>query len=424
MINPQKVKPYLLEQQDVVLSNSKKIRIEKTKKERLFEGFKDVDSAGIQIASIIADNPLLTQFMFLESEPSYSLGTGGISTSFPMILDPHYDYNERCKRIDYQEQNKKLDDKHLKSQNDNYSLYQTFLKEWVEALSEDERLIKLMDRRDMTFEKLKEELDAITDNNPKLGKLQSDNLQILSRYSYEAQTLGKLKRFIKSINNAEKNSRSLNSDFLKLPQQKEQISTALSKLAKLVDFSIDSICLDCWYEKDQLPFASSITNTNVIQINERCLNCNGTGLIHKLNMSFPRSLNSLLLLDSSWLYEIIIGYAVSKLDRVKQVFVHKKIQVYENGLVCKGVEVDVTVITNDGKLYLIEVTKQGDTSHIMENISKKIANFEEAKIPFEKIMYVTADNKDMYFDIPKKARIFQIKHLPVLLKFMEEWMDS
>ena len=128
---------------------------------------------------------------------------------------------------------------------------------------------------------------------------------------------------------AEKNSKYLHSEYLQLPQEKKQISTAKSKLAQLVDFSIESVCLDCWFEKDQLPFVSNLTNTNQILVHDQCLNCSGTGIIHKFDMKFPRSVTSLLMMDSSWFYEIIIGYAVSTLDQVKQFFCSQKVQAFE-----------------------------------------------------------------------------------------------
>ena len=141
-------------------------------------------------------------------------------------------------------------------------------------------------------------------------------------------------------------------------------------------------------------------------------------------MGMPKILNSLLLLERSWFYEVIIGYAVSKLDFVKNVYIHKKIQAYENGAVKTGVEADVIIITNDNKLFIIEVTKQGDTSNIMKTISRKIDHFKEAGIPYEKIMYFTADKQTKYWDIPKSTRVFTIHHLPNLQDFVKEWVSQ
>lgn len=202
------------------------------------------------------------------------------------------------------------------------------------------------------------------------------------------------------------------------------ISTALNKLAKYVEFGIDSVCLDCWFEKNQLPFTCRVTNTKSIEIMDQCQQCRGKGLIHKIIISLPKELTSLILLDSSWLYEVVVGYAVAKLDFVKHVYVHKTIQVFNNGVVQQGVEADVAIITNDDKLYIIEVTKQSDTSNIMETINKKITNFEAKQIPYEKMMYFTSDEKERYYDLPKCTRVFSIKHIPAMTKFIQEFITG
>ena len=418
-----KLEVFFLKETDVVLFNHKKVRIEKTKKERLFSSFKDHDSISFQIISRIAENPQLIQFMFLESEPAYSLGSGEMSISFPLILDPSYDYKRRHEREDYKTQHEKLIARHSRTQNESFDLWKPIWDEWTRALASDQSMVRVLTERKINYGRVRKIIDNFFENNPKFSIAQSEQIRLLSHYFYEIQTLGKLQESSKIIKNAEKNCRSLHSTSMDLPHDKQQITSALSKLSKHADFSIESVCMDCWYEKDQLPFIAKFTNTKSVEIIDRCKNCDGTGIVHKINIEFPRSVNSLLLLDSSWLYEVIIGKAISKLAIVKQVYVHKKIQAYEEGRLLKGVEVDVIVITNDNKLYLIEVTKQADTSNIVKNITRKTELFKNAKIPFEKIMYFTSDDKDIHLDT-NEARIFQIKHLPRLAKFVEEWISS
>lgn len=360
--------------------------------------------------------------MFLESDPSYSLGSGGPSLSFPLILDPSYDYEKKSERGDYKVQNKKLKDRISNSQNELVSLWKHFLDEWEETIVNEPKITNVFRKYRNDHRKISTELADILRNNAKFSTLHSENLQMLSKYQHDVRTLGRLEKTINGVaKSAKKNARSISHETLKLPQDKQQIFSSLSKLSKYVDFSIDSICLDCWFEQDQMPFVAHLDHTKHVDLQDRCPNCTGTGIIHTINMGLPKSLSLLILLDSSWLYEVIIGSAISKMGFVKHVYVHKKIQAYREGLVQKGVEAYVIIVTNDDKLYMVEVTKQADTSHIVNNITRKIRYFEAASIPFEKMMYFTSDDKSQHLDTDGgKARIFQLKHLPHLGRFVKE----
>ena len=419
-----KVIPYLLVEKDIELANGKKIRIVKTKKEIIFQSFKDAESDGSKIALEIAENPILLQFMFLKSEHEYSFfGGGGTSLGFSLILNPSYNFGERMKRADYQDQMKKLEEKNSRSQDEMLEMYRTYMQETMANFSTDNKVSRIMMERNPSYKKLHEAIQESLKENPEYARSYTKQIQGMSKYAYEAQTLGKLKKYIEKIKDAERNAASISGNNLTLPKDVQLISTALNKLSKHVNFTIESLCFDCWFERNLIPFVAKVMNTKGISILEQCQQCKGNNLVQKIEMGMPKVLNSLLLLESSWFYEIVIGFAVSKLDFIKNVYIHKKIQAFDNGNVKKGVEADVIIITNDGKLFIIEVTKQGDTSNIMKTISQKIDNFKDAKIPYEKIMYFTADEQSKYWDIPKNTRVFTIHHLPYLHDFVKEWVS-
>ena len=153
--------------------------------------------------------------------------------------------------------------------------------------------------------------------------------------------------------------------------------------------------------------------------------CSENGIIHKVKITFPTDLNGLLLGETNWLYEVFIGHLISNFDFIKNVYVHKKIQPYENGEVKSGVEVDVIAITNDSKLILIEVTKQRDDSNIREHIETKIKILEKHCIPYDKIIYVTASKADQFYDIKEKhTRIFGMSHIPNLKHFVKCFIED
>lgn len=144
-------------------------------------------------------------------------------------------------------------------------------------------------------------------------------------------------------------------------------------------------------------------------------------------MMYPRGLHKILLPDSNWLQEIIIGYALSGLKNVKRIYVHKKIHLsplhQSEG---EGVESDVSLITEDGKLIIIEVTRQNDLDNIIVIADRKIANLKKKNIPFNSICFVTSSvTSDHFIAMKDNAKIFLAHHLKDLPNFVEkEFLES
>ena len=127
--------------------------------------------------------------------------------------------------------------------------------------------------------------------------------------------------------------------------------------------------------------------------------------------------------DTHWLQEILIGYAVSGIPAIEKVYVHKKIQFVEpNKGPIAGIESDVTIVTNDKKLVLIEVTTQTSLDNIMEDVDKKIKNMNERKIPYHSVGFITSANViDGFLTYSKSqnVKIFSPSNLYNLTEFVK-----
>lgn len=201
-----KVTTFLLLDQDITLSNGKKIRIGRTKKEIMFETFKHAESIGTKIVEEIAENSILRQFVFLESKPDYSYySEAGTSIVYPLVLDPNYNFERESIRQDYKDQMTKLKELKVKHNEGWLTMWQTSLTEMMESLTEEAPIMRVLkDQRSFTYEKLNEAIDKTTKENPKFFEAHTKNLQAFTKHAYEAQTLGRVEKYIEIAKQAQK----------------------------------------------------------------------------------------------------------------------------------------------------------------------------------------------------------------------------
>lgn len=415
--------PYLDASRDVVLAGGIKIRIERTKNEVLFADFRHADSNSSKIVGLVAGNPLLTLLAFLHTIPSVSTNDE-TSLTIPLILDPVYQFTANKDRDDYKAQYKKLDKLREKASEGSFEAVRSYHDTFMAVMETDPALAKLLrhGRKPLTFAEMRDAIADATSKNPALREMQDKYRNDMSKHLNSIRVLGRILAYSDLAYDFEANCQILGSVKLSLPSDKEQIDTALSKFASLLHVSTESLCLDCWYEHDHLPFITSSANTKRVRLEPRCFNCGGAGLAHKAELAFPQPLGNLVMESSNWFYELLIGYVAVQIPSVKNAFIHKKIHVYSNGNVSKGAEIDVAIITDDGRLYFVEVTKKSDANAILSDAQRKIKLFRELGLPFEKMAFVTAGTIDRYADLGPDLRIFCLKHLVSLPDFLGEWI--
>ena len=409
---------------DIVVKDGIRVRVERTKNEGFLADFRHADSPSSKVVALVARNPLLTLLVFLQTRTIVS-ADDEITLLIPLVLGPQYTFTAKKDRSDYKDQHKKLEALLDESGAGFFLTAQAYQKRLLEEMSGDHKLANLFKySQSATFAELKKVILTATDKNPRLREIQQKAQKELSKYDSDIRVLGSILECSRLAPAFEANCKALDASYLNLPSDKAQIDTALSKLAGLLHMSIESLCLDCWYEHDQLPFMTSIINTKHVELGFRCLNCGGMGLIHQIVLALPQFTSKLFLETSNWFYEFLVGHIAAQLAGVKSVYIHKKIQAYSDGDVSKGAEIDVTIVTDDDKLYFVEVTTKSDANEILKDAERKISMFDRLGLPFEKLAFVTAGNTARYIDLDPRLRIFQLRHLTSLSDFLGQWIGN
>lgn len=417
---PEIVAVRMLEGEKVPLSGAAAIRIEKTKEEDLFAGFAEPGSDGARLAEAVAGNPLLLKLMFLKSEPARSPGTGRRATAFSFFLNSGCADEKRFKGIAFEEHGKRLEERIGGARSKLMSSYDAMVSEWLEESPDALTALAPAMRGPRKTEKAYEDARKAIIDGIRQGGIPMKSLEAVMAASYELDSWSRLDSAIHKIKNAQKNTASLASE-TEGGGGAGRISAALSEMGDLAEISTEAVCLDCWYEESRMPFMLTAANTGKASLQAECPRCGGTGLLHTAIMELPESVKPLMLEGRNWLPEILVGYVASQASGVRRVFIHKKIQAYDGGNVKKGVEADVSVISDDGRLCIIEVTTQYDDTHINDNIMRKKKNFKELGIPFERIVYVTAAGREEAFYPGNRGDtwILQMKHLTDLAQLIE-----
>ena len=419
------VVPYMDTSRDVFLAGGVRVQIERTKNEVFFGDFRNADSNSTKIVDLVARNPLLTLLVFLDTIATVSTNDE-TSLMMPLILDPAYSFASNRDRSDYKAQYEKITKLHDKASEASFSAARSYQDAFMAEMETDPALARLLKhgRRPPTFAEVKEAIADAIAKDPCLRTILDKHRSDMSKHFNSIRILGRIRAYSDLAPAFEGNCKILKSVPLTLPSDKDQIDTALSKFASLLYVATESLCLDCWYEHDQLPFIASSANTKRVRLESRCLNCGGSGLAHKVQLAFPPPLGKLLMESSNWFYEILVGHVVAQIPGVKNVFIHKKIHAYSNGNVSKGAEIDVAITTDGGKLYLVEVTKKSDANAILSDAQRKINLFRSLKLPFEKMAFVTASSIDRYVDMGPDLRVFSLKHLVSLPDFLGRWISD
>ena len=415
---------YLEASADIVVKDGVWVRVERTKSEGLLADFRHADSLSSKTVTLVARNPLLTLLVFLQTRTIAS-ADDKTTLLMPLVLDPQYIFTAKKDRGDYKDQHKKLETLLDESRENFFLATQVYQNTFLEEMSNDHKLANLVKySRSTTLAELKKAILTATDKNPRLREIQQSTQKDLSKHGSNIRVLSRILECSRLAPAFEANCKALDTSYLNLPSDKAQIDTALSKLAGLLHMSIESLCLDCWYEHDQLPFMTSIINTKHVELGSRCLNCGGMGLIHQIVLTLPQFTSKLFLETSNWFYEFLVGHIAAQLAGVKSVYIHKNIQAYSNGGVSEGAEIDVAIVTDDDKLYFVEVTTKSDANEILKDAERKISMFDRLGLPFEKLAFVTAGNTARYLDLDPRLRIFQLRHLTSLSDFLGRWIED
>jgi cold shock CspA family protein len=180
-----------------------------------------------------------------------------------------------------------------------------------------------------------------------------------------------------------------------------------------------SICLDCYLKHGfKYSFSSESEYAGKLIIPYLCDQCGGKTFHHSISLRMP--INIIDLIRNDIINEIIVATIISEIDIIKEVYLHKKLNIFQNGSLKSGVEIDVIAITNNNELILIEVTKGNDLSNLTPLIQGKIDHYKNNQIPYDLLFYVTMQlDAKKYIPIDNKTYLFGARQLPNIKEKIE-----
>lgn len=205
----------------------------------------------------------------------------------------------------------------------------------------------------------------------------------------------------------------------------KKLESALNVLSREnCQLSIKCRCLECIFKyRDTNPYFAQVSNPKEILMATECPRCKGKGLVYAVDVGYPAGVSQLMMPNTNWLPEVVIGYALSSLDEVEKVFVHKIIHYSEKGKnLGKGAECDVTLITKDKRLFLVEVSTSQQTAKIQETAHRKVENFKNKGIRFDGFAFVSSDPiiGDFYTLSDKISYVFKASHIRSIETYIRE----
>ena len=419
-------------QTQLTLKNGARIQISRSKLDDLLIEFSSPSMQAYKISEEIAQNSIGRCLFFCRSNLNFSImGASQINVVLrvPLLLDYDYDLIYYLQRDDIkrkQEAIKRDLKKYQERLNDfGWSLTRRIFR----TIFTDQRLINAI--RTGNPEIIKGTLERVVRPRKKeILEMIREGAKIYPAIS-ELASLERILAYTSIARDAQSNSRAFKL-FVDLKNNPDALFDALRRLANLMQMRIESFCLDCVYRKADLnPYFALVENPKNVKLDSECPKCNGKGLIHQLNIILPFEISQLIFpqprlpLKFDWFNEVLVGFVATKLNFIDSVFVHKKVHLIKNGKVQKGAEVDVTLITENGSLILIEVTRQHNLDNIMNEITRKIERFNNLNIPYSLLFYVTGHEHEHIIPLyGGKVSVLGIKHIYKLEDFLRHSLKT
>jgi len=202
----------------------------------------------------------------------------------------------------------------------------------------------------------------------------------------------------------------------------QKINETLLRVGNIIPLSYNAICLECVLRKQlPMPFQATLLYTKDFSLIERCHQCSGETILHRINVHAPSDL--IALIQDEQLPEAIVGYTLAQLEDVEEVFVHKKINPVINGSVRQSAQIDVLAITKDERLIIVEVTRQSDLETILnEELIRKIRLLEQIGFKYDIFICISGLSPKINHGLSvikaKRAFLLGLKHLSEL----ENWL--
>ncbi len=403
------------------LCDDKRIKITSQKTDSLFRSFKLSDSSSSKFVRTVSSDPILRTLIFLRGRQIPNLNTKyPLIESYPLIINPEYDLFDTLKSV-YKEEKEEAEKGLGELKEEIKDVYSTINQKSIELIYTDDEVVNAI--RVRRANKIQDAIEnAIKRHEGQIKELFSDYIDSsMDRFHY-FQILEDVVEYTTILEIAKENS-ALIHRAVDLSNRDERLYNSLERLTaeNVINLGYECLCLECYYRNKENPYKAEIMNIKNIKLLKECPRCNRDGLVYKLNLGYPEGLHKILLPDAKWLHEAIIGYSLSTVDEIKKIYIHKKIHnIDERGLEGKGVESDISIVTKDKKLVLLEVTTERSLDHIYDNITRKQINLKEKGIPYYSLGYVTPYiARSDEFLTAGDAKIFMAKHIKEIETFVK-----
>ncbi len=423
-MSPDKVVFYLPQQQVDKGVAYGRVRISRTKGEDILYPLRSRDSLTYRLLEKVARDNILRQLFFTNHHLIYSLNpTYPTGIVIPIFLKSQKDFINRVgkggslhERIEQIEQELKEIRKEIDELS--FSIFSDFA---ITLLSNPTFLQKLKRRKIPKEDEFRAVLnDIIEKNKEQLIEIFTKNLDTFGKIVY-AMELSQILEATGVIHTAQENYEIL-SYAVKLPDELERFKDALTKLAssEASIVSIRSVCLDCKlrFDRDDFYSLEERNMSRIVNLPTECPNCGGSAIIYYLSISGSEGLKELILIHK--LQEAIVALALSKFDQIREIYVSKKISAVIDGNVQKGLEIDITAMTEDNRLIIVEVSTTPREDNAVRNVSRKLDRMLEHKIPFDKFIYISPTPFDRILHLGDKAYVLSAKHLAQLENYVRK----
>ena len=420
-IQPKKVSVWLSEQTITEkINDTYSLIVNKQRTDGALAPFSQDDSRTVDTVIKIASDDYLRTFFFLQSKLDFEVSkTYPVSQSYPFLLTQDYDLFKSL-TVDYKEDIEKVKENNTDYKKEFEEINDTILFDALSMVFTDRRVIRAV--RSHKPDSLKSAVDsAFEDHKDEFMKRTADYIEAISVHLDDMSSTSEIVDWLANFEIAQKNTRVLHeAKFL------DNVKSFFASFNRLSDtnlrISTETICFDCIFNrKDSIFYKSEITNSRDVSLESKCPRCKGNGLMHKLVVTYPVGIHNLILPQSNWLPETIIGYALSSLPEVEKVYVHKKIHTALKGQgQTPGVESDVTLITKDKKIILLEVSTTQELDQLHENAHRKINFLKQNQVIYDKFGFITADNTygEYTWLYEKNGVIFKAKHIRNIADFV------
>jgi hypothetical protein len=394
--------------------------ITRTKYDDLLLSFATSDSLSSRFVSTTAEVDILRTFLFLEGSKHPQVNSNyPMAQFFPLVLNPQYNLTELLSGAF----RTKSDEADKKSKESRKTLSETMAAAsfdfFGDVLAKPQTLRSLSNLRKAENRRKTIEQLFLASKEESL-KMIATWVDIGSNLVPELNQLSGVTENVALYPVGVKNAEVL-ATRVKLPEAKQALFAELERLASsdIVQIGTKSFCLDCYFSHSRQSYGSTQSNIHSFSLPNICPTCRGEGIVHQVVFEYPRGLHQFILPQSNWLQEIIIGYTVAQLPQASKVYVHKILHQNVNGTVSQGVEADVVLVTNDKRMFIIEVTTQTDADNVLREFVKKRDRLNQIGIKYDGLAYVTAcPTFQGYHTIDERSRVFGAHHLADLNKFL------